>query len=69
MKVGEELLIIIPKLVPEAKVFTEHTVAIGETFWSISRQYGVSVKQLKDWNNRKDDILSPGEKLKVRSSK
>ncbi len=43
----------------------KHTVAKGETLYSISRMYGVSVANLKDWNNMQDNTLSVGDVLTV----
>lgn len=40
-----------------------HTVQAGETLYSISRQYGCSVEQLKEWNPQMGSLLKTGEKL------
>ncbi|WP_298651881.1 NlpC/P60 family protein [uncultured Proteiniphilum sp.] len=40
-----------------------HTVKSGETLYSISRQYGCSVEQLKEWNPQIGSLLKTGEKL------
>jgi len=42
-----------------------HTVAKGETLFSISRQHGVSVNDLKTWNNLPGNLITPGQKLIV----
>ncbi len=42
-----------------------HTVASKETLFSISRQYNVSVDQLKKWNNLNSNELSLGQTLFV----
>lgn len=42
-----------------------HTVASKETLFSISRQYSVSVDQLKKWNNLPSNELSLGQTLFV----
>jgi LysM repeat protein len=42
-----------------------HTVAAKETMFSISRQYGISVQQLKDWNKLEGNELSIGQELAV----
>ncbi|KAL0266222.1 UNVERIFIED_CONTAM: hypothetical protein PYX00_011940 [Menopon gallinae] len=44
-----------------------HLVEAGETLFSLSRRYKVSVKDLKTWNNLKDDIIYVGQKIKVYS--
>ncbi len=48
---------------------THHTVAAGDTMYSIARQYGLKVKDLADWNNLVPPyILSIGQRLRVASS-
>jgi LysM repeat protein len=42
-----------------------HTVAQKETMFSIARQYGVTVDQLKTWNNLQGTELSIGQALFV----
>src|SRR5690606_711627 len=43
-----------------------HTVASGETLFAISKKYGVTVNQLKDWNNiGSQNIISIGQKLAI----
>lgn len=42
-----------------------HEVKPGETLYSIARQYNMSVDELKQLNNKTDNSLSLGEKLKV----
>jgi membrane-bound lytic murein transglycosylase D len=43
-----------------------HTVKSGESFWSISRKYGVGVRELAAWNGMAPgDTLSVGKKLAV----
>jgi membrane-bound lytic murein transglycosylase D len=44
----------------------EHIVAAGESFWSISRKYGVDMNRLAAWNGTAPrDTLSIGQKLVV----
>jgi len=38
----------------------EHVVASGESFWTISRRYGVSTRQLAAWNG-----MAPGDTLSI----
>lgn len=46
---------------------TVHTVSAGETLFSISRRYGVSVDELRRTNQLKEKAtIYPGQKLKVR---
>ncbi|HEY9047971.1 MAG TPA: LysM peptidoglycan-binding domain-containing protein [Ohtaekwangia sp.] len=44
----------------------EHQVKATDTLYSIARQYGVTIKELMEWNNKKDFTLAVGEKLKVK---
>jgi len=45
-----------------------HTIAAGDTFYSISKRYNIEIEKLLDMNRlKKDDILQPGQKLIVRS--
>ena len=45
---------------------TVHRVASKETLYSISKQYNVSVDDIKAWNNLKDNSLSQGQELIIR---
>lgn len=46
-----------------------HTVSKGETLYSISFKYGVSLKQLASWNNIAEPyVIYPGQKLRLNSS-
>src|SRR5690606_34586967 len=47
---------------------TIHKVAAGETMYSISRSYGVTVDDLRKWNNLSDNSLSIGQELIVRKA-
>lgn len=49
------------------KVVTEvtHEVKSSDTLYSIARQYGVTIKEIMDWNEKKDFSLAVGEKLKI----
>ncbi len=42
-----------------------HTVAKGETLYRLSRQYGVSVEDLKIWNSLPDNTIHVGQQLIV----
>ncbi|POY36395.1 hypothetical protein C3K47_11655 [Solitalea longa] len=43
----------------------EHTVVSGETMFSISRKYGVSVEDILTWNGLTDNSAKIGQKLKI----
>jgi LysM repeat protein len=45
-----------------------HTVAEKETMYSITRQYGISVEQLREWNNLEGNELKIGQTLIVAKS-
>lgn len=74
LSVGQELVIKATNTIPgvpqvqpvEMKsAQTVHTVAQKETLFSISRQYGTTVDQLKTWNNLPSEELSIGQVLFV----
>jgi uncharacterized protein YgiM (DUF1202 family) len=44
---------------------TFYTVKQGDTLSSISRKYGVSVTNIKRWNNLHSDMIRIGQKLKI----
>ncbi len=48
------------------KKMTVHEVGAGDTLYSISRRYGLTVDQLRKYNNiDKDAAIRPGQKLKL----
>jgi membrane-bound lytic murein transglycosylase D len=54
----------VPKVKPG---YREHLVIPGDTLYSISRNYGVTVEELRVWNNiGEDNLLSVGQKLEIR---
>ncbi|MBN2828858.1 MAG: LysM peptidoglycan-binding domain-containing protein [Candidatus Cloacimonetes bacterium] len=42
-----------------------HKVAAGETLYSISRKYNLTVRELREINNIKDNKISPGQILQI----
>ncbi|RSK51401.1 LysM peptidoglycan-binding domain-containing protein [Hymenobacter rigui] len=44
----------------------KHTVQPGETMYSVSRKYGVTIKQIMEWNNKPDFSVKPGEVLLIK---
>ncbi|MGB4973615.1 MAG: LysM peptidoglycan-binding domain-containing protein [Cyclobacteriaceae bacterium] len=42
-----------------------HEVKPSDTLYSVARQYGVTIKELMEWNEKKDFNLSLGEKLRI----
>ncbi|MGB6154131.1 MAG: glucosaminidase domain-containing protein [Pricia sp.] len=47
--------------------FASHIVKAGDTLYSISKRYAVSVNELKRWNYLYDDNLSVGQELTVKT--
>ncbi len=43
-----------------------HTVEPGQTLFRISRIYDVTVDQIKEWNNLRDNLISIGQELEIR---
>ncbi len=44
-----------------------HEVKPSDTLYSVARQYGVTIREIMEWNDKKDFSLSVGEKLRVGS--
>lgn len=42
-----------------------HEVKMNDTLYSVARKYGVTIKELMDWNEKKDFSVSVGEKIKI----
>jgi len=55
-----------PMPIDVSEKFKIHTVTLGETMYAISKKYNVSVDDILKWNNKKDNSLSEGEKLKIK---
>jgi membrane-bound lytic murein transglycosylase D len=71
LKVGQVLRIseakgdVLPSAKPaEVKEIT-HEVKNSDTLYSIARQYGVTIKDLMEWNQKKDFSLAAGENLRI----
>ncbi|QHL87356.1 LysM peptidoglycan-binding domain-containing protein [Nibribacter ruber] len=43
-----------------------HKVAAGESMYQISRKYGVTIKEIMEWNNKADFNVSLGENLTIK---
>ena len=50
---------------PEAEKQLMHEVKTSDTLYSIARQYNVTIKEIMEWNQKKDFSLTVGEKLKI----
>lgn len=45
--------------------FVVYEVQSSDTLYSVARKYGVTIKELMDWNQKKDFSVSAGEKLRI----
>lgn len=54
-----------PAPVPDGGAPSVHVVQAGETIFRIARQNGVSVQQIRQWNNLKNDVIEVGQQLIV----
>ncbi|HZA50561.1 MAG TPA: LysM domain-containing protein, partial [Myxococcaceae bacterium] len=53
-------------VLPSSDARRTHQVASGDTLWSLSQRYGVSVEQLKRWNDISDHrSVRIGQKIRV----
>ena len=52
---------------PAPRAETRHTVVRGDSLWSISRKYGVSIDAIKQANNLRNDTAVLGAKLIIPS--
>jgi membrane-bound lytic murein transglycosylase D len=44
---------------------TVYTVKNGDTLWDIAARYGVSIRNIKKWNNMRSNLIKPGDELKI----
>lgn len=65
----KEVVVEDKKRVVAAKTNAVHVVKAGDTLYSISRRYSVSVDDLKRWNYMYSDTISVGQKLTVETEK
>lgn len=42
-----------------------YKVRRGDTLWDIASRYSVSIRNIKRWNNRRSNLIKPGDKLKI----
>ncbi len=45
--------------------YVDYTVQSGDTLWKISQAHNVSVAEIKEYNNKTNDMLMIGEHLKI----
>lgn len=77
VKIGQEIIVKNPnvatkpspvveqKSTPASSTIT-HEVQKGETLFSISKRYGVTMKQVQDWNGMSDNNVKIGQKLIIK---
>jgi membrane-bound lytic murein transglycosylase D len=65
LKPGQKLIIPVARAVSPASASQYYTIKSGDTLFSISSKYNLSVAQLKKVNNLKDEIIYPGLKLEI----
>ena len=53
------------KGIPEENVAKFHIVKKGETLYGIAKKYGITVSEIKGWNNKKGNVIYSGEKYLV----
>jgi LysM repeat protein len=69
LKVGDEIRIPLTQAsVEKEDQYFIHTVQPSETLFSIAKKYGVSVEQIKKWNDISDNNIAVNQKLKIQSS-
>lgn len=61
LSVGQTLLV----SAPSSDAAITHTVQHQETLFSISKQYNVSITEIKNWNNLSDNNLQVGQDLTI----
>ncbi|MGM0587949.1 MAG: LysM peptidoglycan-binding domain-containing protein [Bacteroidota bacterium] len=62
LNVGQELIVAHPD--DEEKTI-RHTVQKGETLYGISKEYGVSISSIRNWNSLNNDALTVGQVLTI----
>ncbi len=58
-----------PAIVSSTNSSDSHLVEKGQTLYSISKMYNVSVEELKAWNGLTDNSISVGQSLNVKKTK
>lgn len=64
LSIGQELLIPTDKTITETN-YPVYTVVSGDTLYSISRMYNVSVDDIKKLNNLTSNLLTIGQRLQI----
>ena len=43
----------------------EYVIQKGDSLWSLSRQFDISVEKIREINGLESDVLSPGQILRI----
>ncbi|TQR30258.1 LysM peptidoglycan-binding domain-containing protein [Lysinibacillus sphaericus] len=62
----QNLKVVEPEI--DSSLKDQHFVEAGDTLFSIARVNGVSVQELKEWNNLSSDLIYVGETLAIKAS-
>ncbi|MDE1549259.1 muramidase family protein [Jeotgalibaca caeni] len=54
---------------PKPATQNSYQVKTGDTLWAISQKYQVTPAQLKEWNQLKNELIHPGQILKLAATK
>ena len=65
IKPGQVLNLQPPVSQPSNPTEIIHQVKTADTLYSVARQYNVTIKELMDWNQKKDLTLAVGENLRI----
>jgi membrane-bound lytic murein transglycosylase D len=76
LKIGQTLQLTEPKepikskvkpeeIADEGQVIKEHIVVAGESLWKLSKEYKISIDEIKRINNLSSNDLSIGQKIKI----
>jgi membrane-bound lytic murein transglycosylase D len=53
------------EVVESSEKYVIYEVKATDTLYSVAREHGVTIKQLMDWNEKKDFAITAGEKLRI----
>jgi membrane-bound lytic murein transglycosylase D len=52
----------------KTKQTVTYTVKRGDTLWDIAAEFNVSIRDIKRWNNRRSNLIKPGDQLKIETT-
>ncbi|MDX2196821.1 MAG: LysM peptidoglycan-binding domain-containing protein [Cytophagales bacterium] len=68
LKIGQKILIPLPEPIAKPSLqagYTYHKVEAGQTMYGLSKRYGISIEELKEWNQLTTNELKPGSQIIV----